>query len=579
MHEEIANRIDIRRIFKTSKQVMEEAYENILKYRRGELIPAKTGYDYIDEALLGGIFPQHAIAIGARPSVGKSYVAQKILENVMNPMINPQAEDYFLVNCEFEMNPQDLLLRRMSQDMKKRAPEILRRQDSNTVEEMRMFEILQGEIRNNIIYIDAPCTVKEFEAAVYHIATKHKDKRLIIFKVDHIALIKRMGLDPKSAIDDLVAVMNEAKLVYKNIFFLIISQFNREIEGRIKSPQEQPPRLSDFYQSDTLGQLCTLMIGLHNPRRYGLDKYMIFGKDWYQTLDRFKTENKTSFRTAGLVFHHILKVRQVSMEELTNTIHPEILPGHGWMYGEGGTKFVNPNQPPTPPKLYTVEDVTDNQDQEQEVKEEQSVYKKKKRMRLTVEENEYLISKFLLVLTEFAGDEREMFLINSIHDKAVADMNYRLPSLISRERKRRVIELLKEGTRIIKDFSGYAGDMGMINEYDRLKKEIGTVQDQLGDVEGQLRAAGEVIKKELDMIADRIKEDLLDRELAKSNAEAERKAKVDPRYEVALGDYKEMLEVIFTTRNKYSTVDSVHDDLRQSVSTGRNSIIKEGYNS
>ena len=83
----------------------------------------------------------------------------------MNPMINPQAEDYFLVNCEFEMNPQDLLLRRMSQDMKKRAPEILRRQDSNTVEEMRMFEILQGEIRNNIIYIDAPCTVKEFEAA------------------------------------------------------------------------------------------------------------------------------------------------------------------------------------------------------------------------------------------------------------------------------------------------------------------------------------------------------------------------------------------------------------------------------
>jgi hypothetical protein len=99
---------------------------------------------------------------------------------------------------------------------------------------------------------------------------------------------------------------------------------------------------------------------------------MIFGKDWYQTLDRFKTENKTSFRTAGLVFHHILKVRQVSMEELTNTIHPEILPGHGWMYGEGGTKFVNPNQPPTPPKLYTVEDVTDNQ--EQETKEEQSLY-------------------------------------------------------------------------------------------------------------------------------------------------------------------------------------------------------------
>lgn len=199
-------------------------------------------------------------------------------------------------------------------------------------------------------------------------------------------------------------------------------------------------------------------------------------------------------------------------------------------------------------------------------------------MRLTMEENEYLVGKLLLVLSEFAGDDKERALINSIHDKAATDMEYRLPSLISKERKRICIQLIMEASKVIKDFAGYAGDMGMINEYDRLKKEVGVIQDRLGDIEGQLRAAGEVIKKELDIITDRIKEDLLDREMAKSNAEAERKAKVDPRYEVALGDYKEMLEVIYTTRNKYSTIDSVHDDLRQSVSTGRNSIIKEGYN-
>ena len=59
-------------------------------------------------------------------------------------------------------------------------------------------------------------------------------------------------------------------------------------------------------------------------------------KDVYKRqLDRFKTETKTSFRTAGLVFHHILKVRQVSMEELTNTIHPEILLSLIHIYGKG----------------------------------------------------------------------------------------------------------------------------------------------------------------------------------------------------------------------------------------------------
>lgn len=176
-------------------------------------------------------------------------------------------------------------------------------------------------------------------------------------------------------------------------------------------------------------------------------------------------------------------------------------------------------------------------------------------------------------------DEKMKIMLNNIVDKIKVDEEYRLPSLISKQKKKRCINLIKAGSAVIKEFSEFAGDMGMIVEYDRLKKEVAVIQDQIGDIEGQLRAAGEVVKKELDIITDRIKEDLIASEVVKSNAEAERKARIDPRYEVALGDYKEMLEFIFTTRNKFNTIDSVHDDLRQSVSTGRNSIIKEGYNS
>lgn len=180
-------------IFKTSKQVMKEAYDNILQYRSGALIPAKTGYDYIDQALLGGIFPQHAIAIGARPSVGKSYVAQKILETVMDPIVNPQAEDYFLVNCEFEMNPQDLLLRRMSRELKIPTRKLLEKQTSNTFEEKQLLDILDKEIKENVCYIDKPCSVIDFEKAVDRVGSYWRDKRLIIFKIDHIALTKKMG--------------------------------------------------------------------------------------------------------------------------------------------------------------------------------------------------------------------------------------------------------------------------------------------------------------------------------------------------------------------------------------------------
>lgn len=350
------NKEQIRRLFKTSKQVMEEAFQNIRRYQEGEIIPATTGYDYLDKAMLGGFRPQHAIAIGARPSVGKSYVAQKIVETVMNPFVNPQAGDYFLVNCEFEMNPQDILIRRMSREMKMRSIDILKKHTPDRYEEKRMEDVLSKEISDNVIYIDAPCTVKEFEQAVDWIAGRQAHRRMIIFKIDHIALVKRLGSDPKSTIDDTVAVMNEAKLKYPNMFFMIISQFNREIEGRLKNKLEQAPRQSDFYQSDTLGQLCSVMIGLHNPRRYGLNEYMTFNKAWYGSLDRFKTVNKTSFRTEGLLFHHVLKTRFLSLEDLEDTIYPEIMPGKGGLYGEGNATYINPNQPPLPPKEYELLD-------------------------------------------------------------------------------------------------------------------------------------------------------------------------------------------------------------------------------
>lgn len=52
------------RIWRSSKEIIMDAYERIRKYQSGELLPARTGYDYLDKALLGGFYPQHAVAIG-----------------------------------------------------------------------------------------------------------------------------------------------------------------------------------------------------------------------------------------------------------------------------------------------------------------------------------------------------------------------------------------------------------------------------------------------------------------------------------------------------------------------------------
>lgn len=345
---------DIRYIFKTSKELIEEAYYQIQKYQKKEFIPAKTGYSYLDEAMMGGAFPQNAIAIGARPGVGKSYVGQIITGNLLNPLINPQASDYLLVNCEFEMNPMDLVTRVLSRKMGKPIRHFY--DTPTSVEETKIKEILEQEKRNNIVYIPKPCSVADFNRAMIHILSKNSKKKLIIVKIDHIALIKKMGGDPKRAMDDFVATINELKLAYWNVFFLVISQFNRDIEGR-RSPKEHAPRMSDFYQSDGLGQLCSIMVGLTNPRRMGYEEYMSFPATWYGNLDRFKPANKkTTFRTEGLLFHHILKARQGGIESLENTIYPEVMPGFGYLYGEGGVRYINTERPPQEPKSYTLEE-------------------------------------------------------------------------------------------------------------------------------------------------------------------------------------------------------------------------------
>ena len=63
------------RIWKTSKEIIMDAYERIMKYQSGELLPARTGSPYLANAVLGGFYSQHAQVIGARPGVGKTELA------------------------------------------------------------------------------------------------------------------------------------------------------------------------------------------------------------------------------------------------------------------------------------------------------------------------------------------------------------------------------------------------------------------------------------------------------------------------------------------------------------------------
>lgn len=198
-------------------------------------------------------------------------------------------------------------------------------------------------------------------------------------------------------------------------------------------------------------------------------------------------------------------------------------------------------------------------------------------MRITYEENELLIQIVEMLSKNYEGN-RERIMLAKLADKFKIYKDYKIGIRLNKDQKKRCLDLIREASRIVDEYRGLKGDMSLINEYDRLKKESSAVSDAIGDIEGQLRADVDIAKKQLDIILDRIKEDLIENEEAKSLSEADRKAKVDPRYESALEDYREFTKMTNVMRNKLNTMKDIHDDIRQSVSTARNSIIKEGYN-
>lgn len=165
-----------------------------------------------------------------------------------------------------------------------------------------------------------------------------------------------------------------------------------------------------------------------------------------------------------------------------------------------------------------------------------------------------------------------------IYEKCLLDEKYRLPNWLTPDMKEKCASAVNDVNRVAEEYAKFGGDMASIGEFDRMKKEVSAMQSYLGDKVGRLLVFESFAEREFKVQRNRIKEELIASGEAKSNAEADRKAEVDPRLDAPTEDLFRIKEASKQMQYKYRSIDKLHDDLRQSVSTGRNSIIKEGYN-
>jgi replicative DNA helicase len=291
------------------KDSVKEAVKEIAEFQKGNKKPYITCFNHLNENSLGGIFPGDVITIGGMSGHGKTYFLQRVEESILE--LN-DCSNLAILRFNIEMSVKKLFLRSVKNATKKKMSEIILNQPEG--EFRKAYEdVYKAHRRNdNIFHVEETITPDKFyDYCVEFLEGEGKTKTCII-TIDHIALVE--GKDNKKAVDETVRYINKLKLEYPNVTFIILTQLNREIEGR-SNPAEMAPRPGDLYQSSTMMHLSDIVIVVHNPYMMGHKKYLALYRDKVGYLSEFfhdetsDTSSYVNLRTANAVYYHYVKLR------------------------------------------------------------------------------------------------------------------------------------------------------------------------------------------------------------------------------------------------------------------------------
>ena len=163
--------------------------------------------------------------------------------------------------------------------------------------------------------------------------------------------------------------------------------------------------------------------------------------------------------------------------------------------------------------------------------------------------------------------------LNQIIDESQSNVSEYVP-LVDQGTIDEVVKLSKMTDDIISQYGSMAGDMSMIDEYDRLKKESLVLLANLADKYSVLKAHSDYADENIKVLRAVIQKRLL--ESGKSAAAADVMSRSDEEYMEALRNKHGNDLVTNMVKTKYSALDVVNKCLIQSASTARVNMVKEG---
>lgn len=289
-------------------EVYKASLQKLKKYQSGELTPIVTGRPWLDDTF-GGVLPGDVITIGGASGSGKSFELQKLINDVFK---GNDSSKYVCLNNSLEMRNLSTILRDFKLELNKSKKSIIT--EEFTEEEKEILKEYSKMYTDGRFFINEETkSPANFEKEWEDFLKSHTDKEAVFITFDHAALVEGGN---KEGIDELLASINKLKGKYENAIFLILTQLNRKILGRIaeKNSMAAPTR-EDVYASDTMFFLSDHLYVIQNAHRLGINEYMKVNAEHYDYLaDHFSDdEEKVSFLTYGKLFFHVLKSREAEV--------------------------------------------------------------------------------------------------------------------------------------------------------------------------------------------------------------------------------------------------------------------------
>lgn len=298
-------------MIKPVSEVSKNTLEILSKYQSGTIKPVKTNRIWLDD-VFGGLIPGDIVTIAGKSGGGKSFENQRLKNYIMDVKNNPSSETAKWLDYSLEMRFLSTMIRDIHGKTKKSKKRILTEQF--TPEEESLLEDYKQTLQDGRFFIEEDIiTVDQFEIGVLAFCKEHKDSSNIYISLDHIALFKG-GDGKKSSIDDIIEIVNRIKKIFPNTYWFILTQLNRNIEGRIKDKDMMAmPIRGDIYQSDSIFFISDYVYVAHNPYALGINDYLKVNANVYDYLSDHFSEvknGKASFSTLGKIFYVVLKSRE-----------------------------------------------------------------------------------------------------------------------------------------------------------------------------------------------------------------------------------------------------------------------------